>query len=473
MKTELFIFLLIYFCFLFLISLFFSRRIKNLEDFFLASRNLPASLVYLTLAASWLGATSVLVSMNEAYEQGLSSFWVMGIPAILTVLVFVFFLASPIRRLPIISLPDLVEMRYGRSIRHMTSFLIVWYMVLLAASQMVAMGKFLQTFLGTSYFFCLLLGTVVVLLYSMFGGFFSVVVTDSFQFFLLVIGLFGLFVFLIGSSSFGEVSTLTSQLGKNNYFNFFFDLKRSLLTAFSFTLAWIISPIVWQRIQAAGTDKKARQGLIAAGGTFFLMYGMILFIGVLALPLFLSGFQGEHILSALISSKTGSFLGVILFIAVTAAVMSTMDTAINTGALSLTRDVYQQIFFSNRKKSEAAAGRVATLLVGLLALLIASRMQSILKTLGLASEIMAEGLFVPGIAMIYLRKKIPWAGFLSLLFGGSYAVIGFFCQVGLLRLNWPEWPYSVPYGLALSAAGFVLGWLISVWRGIPLSSRGR
>jgi SSS family solute:Na+ symporter len=475
MKTEFFVFLLIYFGLLFLASFLFSRRIKSLEDFFLASRNLPASLVYLTLAASWLGATSVLVSMDEAFERGLSSFWVMGIPAILTVLVFAFFLTSPIRRLPIVSLPDLVEMRYGRCVRHMTSFLIVWYMVLLAASQMVAMGKFLQTFLGSSYVICLILGTIVVLLYSLFGGFFSVVVTDSFQFFLLVIGIFGLFAFLLSRSSMSEVTALASQVGRNDYFNLFFDLKRNLLMAFSFTLAWIISPIVWQRIQAAGSDKKARLGLSAAGGTFFIMYGMILLIGVLSLPVVSSVYKEGHILSFLIFSKSGSFLGGILFIAVTAAVMSTMDTAINTGALSLTRDFYQQIFPSTWKKKNAGAGRMATLIVGLMAFLIASRMQSILKTLGLASEIMAEGLFIPGMAMIFLRKKLPWAGFLSLLFGGCYSIIGFLCQVGILRLNWPEWPYSVPYGLALSAVGFVLGLLISSLRGTKpsLSSRGQ
>jgi len=49
-------------------------------------------------------------------------------------------------------------------------------------------------------------------------------------------------------------------------------------------------------------------------------------------------------------------------------------------------------------------------------------MQSILKTLGLASEIMAEGFFIPGVAMFFLHKKRPAAGFLSLFLGGGYAL---------------------------------------------------
>ncbi|GAG14750.1 unnamed protein product, partial [marine sediment metagenome] len=105
----------------------------------------------MSLSASWFGATSILVSADEAYETGVSSFWIMGVPAVLTVLLLGFFLARPIRRLPIVTLPDLVELRYGRTVRHLASILIIWYMVVLAASQMVAVGNFLKSFLGTPY----------------------------------------------------------------------------------------------------------------------------------------------------------------------------------------------------------------------------------------------------------------------------------------------------------------------------------
>ncbi|MDH4257856.1 MAG: hypothetical protein OEV50_03515, partial [Candidatus Aminicenantes bacterium] len=161
-----------------------------------------------------------------------------------------------------------------------------------------------------------------------------------------------------------------------------------------------------------------------------------------------------------IASQTGAFLSAVLFVAVVAAVMSTMDTAINTGALSLTRDVYQQIFPSRQGKEVVLAGRFSTLLVGGAAFLIATRFQNILKTLGLASEIMAEGLFIPGIAMVFLRKRLPLAGFLSLFLGGGFSVVRFLCELDLLPLSWPSWPYSVPYGLGLSLAGFLAGFAV-------------
>jgi SSS family solute:Na+ symporter len=460
MKPEFLFSLLVYFLFILLGSFFFSRKMKSLEDFFLASRNLPFLLVFSSLVASWFGATSVLVSTDEAYNQGISAFWVMGVPAILTVLIFGLFLARPIRRLPLVSLPDLVELRYGPLVRHLASLLIIWYMVLLASSQMVAMGNFLKMFLGTSYFVSLLIVMAVVLLYSTFGGFFSVALTDGIQFFLLVAGMMGLFIFLSEGSSLKEISRLAAQTGRPHYFDFFFDMRRNILIVLSFTLAWTISPIVWQRIQAARKEKEAGMALFSACGTFFILYGIVIFIGILALPLFLSpGLQGS-LLSEIISSKAGMFLGCLLFVAVVAAVMSTMDTAINTGALSLTRDVYQQVYPASSQRSNIWASRFSTIVIGILAFLIATRFQSILKALGLASEIMAEGLFIPGIAMIFLRKKLPAAGLLSLLFGGGYALFGFLCQVRLLPIQWIPWPQSVPYGIALCALGFCLGVLI-------------
>ena len=445
---------------LLLVSIGFSRRMKNLEDFFLASRKLPFFLVYLSLTASWIGASSTIISVDEAFSHGVSSFWIMGLPAVLTVAVFAFFLSAPIRRLPIITLPDLVEIRYGRIVRHMAAVLIVWYMTVLAASQMTALGSFLMPLIGKSYFTCILLGTCVVLIYSVLGGFFSVALTDGIQFLFLSIGFICLFVFLTGKASFGELITFASQEGRPDYFNFFFEVKRNLWILISFTLAWIISPIAWQRIQAARSDHAAKKGLMAAGGTFLVFYGIVLMAGMLAWAVYKDLMPGQNTLSMMISSKTDLMLGGIIFTAIAAAIMSTLDTAINTGAMSLTRDIYQRIFFPEGIKRVVLASRSMTLLIAGIALLIASQIRSILLSLGLASEIMAVGFFIPGIAMIFMRKKAPWAGFLSLALGILFSLTGFLSQMGVISKILPEWPYSVLYGLLLSFSGFMIGLMI-------------
>ena len=460
MQLEFFLVLLGYFFLILSVSFLASRKVKSQEGFFLASRNLPAFLVFVSVTASWIGATSTLVSVDDAYQYGISAFWVMGVPAILTVLGFAFLLVRPIRKIPVMTLPELVEMRYGKLVRHIASLLIVWYMILLSASQMVAIGNLLKSFLGITYFNALLMGTVVVLVYSVFGGFFSVVLTDGIQFFLLMAGLISLFVFLNKNTSIQEISMLASNLGKTEYFNFLFNIKRNLLMVLSFTCAWLVSPIVWQRIQASRTEKAARQGLLGSAGVLFFVYWSIVLIGLFSLSQFPSGEQSGPLLLALIFSKIGFALGAILFIAIVAAIMSTMDTSINTGALSLTRDIFQKIFPSSDEQMLVTIGRIATVIVTGLAFIIATQLQSILQTLGLASEIMAEGFFIPGMVMLFTRKKMPTAGFLS----GGYSVIGFLCSLDLLSVDCPAWPNSVPYGLACGLMGFVIGMVIDKYR---------
>ena len=447
----------LYFVLLLCLCLAFARKNTNLEDYFLASRNLTGFLVFLSVSASWLGASSTLVSTDEALQSGLSSFWVMGMPTVATVLVFALFLARPIRNLSFISLPDLVEKRYGRTVRHLASVLIVWYMILLAASQMVALGGFLKSFIGTSYLLSLLLGTAVVLAYSVSGGFRSVVITDGFQFFFLVSGLLVLFCVLSGAGSLANLGDAAAQAGKDQYFNLFFDFKKNLLIFISFTLAWIISPITWQRIQGARDLRSAKRGLFSSAVVLFFLYGVIILIGMMSLSSFSSLPSQVPLLSTLISSRGGSALGIFLFVAIVSAIMSTLDTAINTGALSLTRDVFQQVFHFGEGSHPVLWGRASTLAIGFLSFLVATRFQNILKTLGLASEILAEGMFIPGVAMLFLKRRLPRAGLFSLLLGSMFALTGFLTEVGILGLSWPQWPNSVPYGLVLSAGGFFFG----------------
>jgi SSS family solute:Na+ symporter len=294
-----------------------------------------------------------------------------------------------------------------------------------------------------------------------FGGFLSIVITDTLQFFILASGLIGLFFYLLISFPVKTLHQIVSGLGKHSYFDFFSNIGHSVLVMISFLLAWLVSPITWQRIQSSRTVRDAKKALTASSIAFVLLYGCIVGIGMLSLLCFPDGTQEGPLLSAIIINKAGKLLGSLLFLAVVAAIMSTMDTAINTGALSLTRDVFQQIIPKWSQKRVVVLSRSATIITGALAFIIASRLKDILKTLGLASEIMAEGLFVPGLAMLFIRKKYPLAGLFSLILGGGYSITGFFCEMNILNFPWPEWPQSVPYGVILSFSGFLLGLFLS------------
>ncbi len=318
-------------------------------------------------------------------------------------------------------------------------FLFFFYMVLLAASQFVAWGQFVAPILGTSQQIAILGGAFIVILYSYIGGYRSVVLTDGIQFFLLIAAIICLLIF------FFRIPAPFSSYD----FHIFTDLHKHVLMTVSFTLAWVISPIVWQRIASAKSQKASRRGLFLSIIAIILLYSSVIFIAISirSLP--------NPSLGHLINHALPQTAGILVFIGIAAAIMSTSDTAINLGALTLVKDILpgsispQMIHYS----------QISTFITGGLAALVALRFDSIIKTLGLASEIMAEGLFIPGMVALFYKIRKPLAGLLSILAGGGFAMLVFLNAYGL-SLPLPEWPDSLPYGLLLSLTGFIIGFLL-------------
>ena len=433
------------------------RGQASIESFFLASRRLGAGRVAFSLCASWIGAASLLVSTDEACREGASAIWIVGVPAVATLLLLAA-LVRPVRAAAGRTPSELMRDRYGRTAGALTTVLVVWYMTALAASQMVAAGPFLGAFLGTGRLVSLALAAALVIAYSAAGGLQAVARTHVLQFALLVAGVGGMIASLAARVSWGAVRTAAAASSRGgSFFDPFAGGGRSVLIALSFVLAWTISPIAWQRMQAARSERAARLGTAAAAALLGAFYAAIVAAGMLFRPLFPDGGTGTPLVTRFVAAEAGSFLGGLLFVTVLAAIFSTMDAALNAGAFTLTRDLLGRPSGSSAAGRPLLLGRTATAVLALAALLVAARLGDILKTLGLASAIMAEGLLIPGLAALFIKKRAPLAGILGLALGGGHAILSFLSEAGLHFLPVPAWPRSLPLGVALGAAGFLAG----------------
>jgi len=435
------------------------RRPGSLDSFFLASRELSASRVAFSLCASWIGAASLLVSTDEACRDGLSAFWIVGLPAVATLLILTG-LTRPIRAVAGLTPSELMRRHYGRTAGLLTTVLVVWYMTVLAASQMVAAGPFLGAFLKTGPLPSLALAAAIVMVYSAAGGLRAVARTHVLQIGLLVAGLAAMVVSLASRTTWGAVREAASASGKAGYFDPLSGGGRNALIALSFVLAWTISPIAWQRMQAARGERESRLGTSGAALLLGVFYLGIVAAGMLFLPLFPGGAAGAPLVTRFIGQEPSTPLSGLLFVTVLAAILSTMDAALNAGAFTLTKDLLGRPSGSGTGGRPLVLARIATLALALAALLIAARLGDILKTLGLASTIMAEGLLVPGIAALFLKRRAPLAGLLALIGGGGYALLSFLADSGFPILSVPPWPWSLPLGVAIGAAGFAAGLLL-------------
>jgi len=312
----------------------YRKMVKSEIDYFLASRTFPAWVLAFSYDASWFGGASAIISADKAYQGGWSAYFVMGGPTIVSGIVLLF-LAKRIRMFGPLSQPEMTEARYSRTARIIQSIIIWWYMTTWAASQMIGAANFVSGFFGWTYTAALFSVVIVVWFYCMFGGFKSVVTTDLGQFAWIIISLF---IVLIadfkGSGGFGNVSRVVEQKGIENYYNIFGNAKFSLFYIISFTFAWVISAEIWQKFSASRSVKDAQKTSRGALYINIPLYFFAVIIGMLGLAMFPEKPEG-HIMVAIIREYVPPFFAGISFAGLLAALMSTMDTALNTGSLVL------------------------------------------------------------------------------------------------------------------------------------------
>lgn len=413
------------------------RKSNSSEDYFLASRNLPAWLLAVTFVASWWGGGSAIDLVDHAHKNGLSSFWIYGVPVLIaTALMFLF--AKGIRNIGTISQPQLMEQRYNSTVSLLLTIFIIIFMVIASAVQVIVIGKFFHAFFDMSYEMGATLGTVIVLTYSLFGGFKGVVLTDFLQFLFFLFTV--IFLFYITYDQSGGMEAIKATAINNEklgYTSFFNNVADNLAYVITFGTSWMIQANIWQRISAAKKATDARKMMILSFFAFIPLYLMVTYTGMFSSVIY-DVVPNTGIVPDLISNIPNPVLSSLLFVGLCAAIMSTMDSLINTGALSLTIDVYQKYINPNISSTRSVlVGRLSTLIMCALALLIALKIQSVLTISWIGSDFLTSGAFIPLVFGFLWARGTSKAATISMLFGLLFSTYNLLVALGVdLPVAW-------------------------------------
>lgn len=408
-----------------------SKASKNTEDYFLAGRQLPFWALAITFIASWWGGGSSIDLVDHGFNQGLSSFWIYGMPVLFSTFLMYLF-SKAIRKIGTITQPQIMEMRYNKTVALLLSILILIFMILGVATQAVVIGNFFQSFFDVDYKIAALIGTGIVVLYSFFGGFKGVVVTDIIQFVFLLMAAIVLFIFAYNhSGGFEKVQEIALSKNKPEFFSFFHNLSNNFVFIITFGCSWMIQANIWQRISAAKQPGDAKKMMGLAFIVFIPLYLMVTLTGMLSLGIYESVPEGG-IVPAIIQDYMPIGLAALLFVGLCSAIMSTMDSMINTGALVLSVDVFKNRFKPTAKNHEMVwVGKIATLIIALLGLLIAIEIRSILKITWIGSDFLATGAFVPLVLAFIWKKGNSMAATLSIIFGLLFSSYNLLVALGV------------------------------------------
>lgn len=444
--------LLIYFAVL-LFAVSKDKKNSNVLDYFFAGRSLPFWALSITFIASWWGAGSAISTTDLAYSDGLGAFWYYGVPVLLSTFLMIIG-AKAIRRVGYLTQGKMMAARYSEGVSKILAVMILIFMTFSAASQMVGIGDFFGTYLGLNYELAVLVGTGIVLIYSLFGGFRGVVVTDVIQFVLLLLSAVAVFVIAFTKAGgFSEISAAAALAGKKDYLSLTSGASKYAVYVITFGCAWMIQANVWQRISAAKSDQDARKMTVLSFFAYIPLYLIVVFTGMAGLVLFDTLPKGGIVI-AIVKDYMPPLLGAISFVGISAAIMSTMDSLINTGAMTLAIDLNTKEQDENRK---LRFSRAATLAVTAAALMIALGIRSILEISWIASDIITTGVFVPLVAGFIWRRGNSKGATASMVVGLAYCIYNLLIKTGIALPSFWEMQSAeqVVLGVVLSAAVYV------------------
>jgi SSS family solute:Na+ symporter len=376
-------------------------KVTSQDQFLVAGRSVGPLLYAGTLAAIVLGGASTVGGVKLGYQYGISGMWFvfmfgLGILVLSTVLV------PRILNLNLYTVPELLERRYSAAARVAGGVVMVAYDFMVAVTATIAVGAVMEVIVGIPRTKAILLSSAVMVAYSVFGGMWSLTVTDIVQFVIKTVGI--LFV-LLPAALFhaGGWQAMQQHLPAG----FFSLINIGGAKIFSFFLLYffgiIIGQDVWQRVFTARNIKVARNGGIAVG-VYCLVYAMA---GALI------GMAGRAFLPPLadLDSAFANIVNVVLpaglrglvLAASLAAMMSTASACLLASSTVLLEDVYLRLRGAGNIGS-VTQSRMVTLGFGVAMTIVASGTNDVIAAITVAYDLLVGALFVPVIgAMLWAR----------------------------------------------------------------------
>lgn len=415
-----------------LVALYAAKRVHNAKDFLVAGRSLPLYMNMATVFATWFGAETVLSVSATFSRDGLSGVPADPFGASMALILFALVFARTLYRMDLLTIGDYYRQRFGKSIEVVTSLSITVSYLGWTSAQLTALGLVFTVLSGGAISLSqgILLGAAVVLMYTLFGGMWSIALTDLVQTVVIVAGL-ALIAWLVGDMAGGpgKVIAAAADAGKLDLFP-----KGGAAEWIAFGAAFLTMALgsipqqdVFQRITSAKDERTAVRGTTLGALAYFCFAFVPMFIAFAAIvidPSFAALFKAEdereiqRILPDLILARTPLWAQVLFFGALLSAILSTAAGALLAPTALFTENVLRP--FMPRVSDRRLMLTLRTVLVlfcaGALVFALNSR-STMYQMIQNAYSVTLVGALVPLACGVYWRRATVQGALLSIVLG--------------------------------------------------------
>jgi SSS family transporter len=445
------------------IGLVAAKRVKTSADFAIAGRHLPLAMIVTTTFATWFGAETVLGIPAKFVNSGLNGVVEDPFGAGGCLILVGLFFAGKLYRMNLLTISDYYRERYGRSVEIFCSIIIMVSYLGWVSAQVTALGLVFNLLSGgvISMPWGMTIGVVSVLAYTLFGGMWSVAVTDFIQMIILVVGLAILAVY--AGDQAGGADKVIALAVSQDLFKFLpepnmKDILFFLAAAMTIMFGSIPQQDVFQRVMSANSLNAATKGPIIGGICYILFAFVPMFLVVSALIIMpeqaaqLIEEDPQKVLPTLVMTQMPFVMQVLFFGALLSAIKSCASATLLAPSVTFTENIWRQFFPHQGDKQSLLAMRVTVLVFSALVLLYAIQMQgsSIYEMVSGAYQVTLVGAFIPLLFGLYWAKATTQGAILSIAFGLSTWLLLLMTPAG------EEFPAQLA-GVLASLAGMLIG----------------
>ncbi|NTV85876.1 MAG: sodium:solute symporter [Burkholderiaceae bacterium] len=452
------------------IGLYAATRVHNTADYAVAGRSLPLAVVIATTFATWFGAETVLGVSARFVSGGLGSVVEDPFGASMCLVLVGLFFAYKLYQKNLITLGDYYRQRYGRAIEVICSIIIIMSYLGWVAAQITALGLVFNLLTqGTlSLTAGMIIGTTVVLVYTLYGGMWSVALTDFVQMIVIALGLIAIAWFaadLAGGA--GKVVDYAVREGKFQFFPTGGLKEWTFFGAAAITmmLGSIPQQDVFQRVMSSKNVKIAQRGPVI-GGVLYLLFAFIpMFVvtsAVLVMPETAQSLlkdDPQKVLPTLVMERMPLILQIAFFGALLSAIMSTASATLLAPSTTFVENILRNLRPGMSDAATLKAMRISVLGFTVCVLTYAITMQgtSIYDMVSGAYQVPLVGAFVPLVMGLYWKRATTQGALAAVVFGlGTWLV---FLATPALAEAFPQ----QLAGLMAAFAGMLAGSLSPQW----------
>jgi Na+/proline symporter len=447
------------------IGLWAALRVKNTADFAAAGHSLPLSIVTATVFATWFGSEAVLGAPATFMKEGLGG--IVSDPfgsSMCLILVGVFF-AKHLYNRRMLTIGDFFREKYGRTVEVLITLCIVVSYLGWVAAQIKALGLVFNVVSdgSISQTMGMIIGASSVLIYTLFGGMWSVAITDFIQMIIIVIGM--LYIGGEMTAQTGGIGVVLEHAAQAGKFNFWPEANLAAILGFiaalcTMMLGSIPQQDVFQRITSSKNVNIAVQASILGGVLYFIFAFVPIYLAysaTLISPGLIEQYletDAQMILPKLVMGYAPLFAQIMFFGALLSAIKSCASATLLAPSVTFAENIVRGMFKHLSDKDLLRVMRITVLFFTLIVTAFAINSElSIFKMVESAYKITLVAAFVPLAFGVYWSKANPLAGLLAALFGlATWIACEILAPAGLV-------PPQLA-GLCASILGMLIGGLV-------------